>query len=149
MYSKEEYIKSKLDVIKEMINDNKPKFEIARVVGVKYDTLKKYLKEWGINYTGNQHRKGMPHFEGRTPIEEYLNGNIRVEAHKLRKRLLEEGIKEEKCEKCGCTEWLGEKIPLELHHKNMNHYDNSLENLQILCPNCHALIHKQKKADGK
>ena len=36
---------------------------------------------------------------------------------------------------------MGRKIPLELHHINMNHYDNRLENLQILCSNCHSLVH--------
>ena len=35
--------------------------------------------------------------------------------------------------------WQGKKLPLELHHKNNNHYDNSLINLQILCPNCHSI----------
>ena len=145
MNSKKEYIESKLDVISEMIDNNAPKFEIARVLGVKYDTLKRYLKIFGIEYSGNPHRKGMPHKEGRTPIEEYLNGNINVTAHKLRNRLIEEGFKEEKCENCGRTEWMGEKIPLELHHKNMNHYDNRLENLQILCSNCHSLAHKKNQ----
>jgi 5-methylcytosine-specific restriction endonuclease McrA len=33
---------------------------------------------------------------------------------------------------------LGKPIPIELHHKNGDHYDNSLDNLEILCPNCHA-----------
>ena len=35
--------------------------------------------------------------------------------------------------------WMGEPIPLELEHINGNHLDNRLENLTILCPNCHAL----------
>ena len=35
--------------------------------------------------------------------------------------------------------WNGQTIPLELHHVNGNNKDNSLENLQLLCPNCHAL----------
>jgi len=39
---------------------------------------------------------------------------------------------------CGLTEWLGEKIPIELHHINGDRNDNKLENLQILCPNCHT-----------
>lgn len=44
------------------------------------------------------------------------------------------GIKEEKCEVCGYTD------SLELHHINGDNCDNRIENLQILCPNCHAKI---------
>jgi hypothetical protein len=51
--------------------------------------------------------------------------------------LIKEGLKEAKCECCGRTEWLG--VPLELHHINEVHTDNRLENLLILCPNCHAM----------
>jgi len=48
-------------------------------------------------------------------------------------------LKEDKCEICGCTnEWQNKPITLELHHINGDHYDNRLENLQILCPNCHS-----------
>lgn len=57
---------------------------------------------------------------------------------KLKKRLFREGVKEYRCEKCGISEWNNEPIILELHHINGNHNDNHLENLQILCPNCHS-----------
>lgn len=53
--------------------------------------------------------------------------------------MIEEGIKEAKCELCGRSEWMGVPIALELHHINGSHYDNRLENLLVLCPNCHAL----------
>lgn len=43
-----------------------------------------------------------------------------------------------KCEKCGLTEWQNDIIPLQVHHIDGNHYNNIIENLQILCPNCHA-----------
>lgn len=43
-----------------------------------------------------------------------------------------------KCEKCGRTEWEGQKIPLCIHHIDGNHIKNQIENLQVLCPNCHA-----------
>lgn len=44
-----------------------------------------------------------------------------------------------KCEKCGGTEWLGEPIPLQVHHIDGDGLNSELENLQLLCPNCHAL----------
>jgi len=44
-----------------------------------------------------------------------------------------------KCENCGAETWLGNPIPLEVHHINGDRLNNTLENLQLLCPNCHAL----------
>lgn len=44
-----------------------------------------------------------------------------------------------KCEKCGLSEWIGNSIPLEVHHIDGDNLNNVLENLQLLCPNCHAL----------
>jgi len=44
-----------------------------------------------------------------------------------------------KCENCGNETWLGQPIPLEVHHLDGDRLNNTLENLQLLCPNCHAL----------
>ena len=70
--------------------------------------------------------------------EEYAKGE-NVKSHILKLKLIKDGIKEEKCELCGLTEWQGVKIPLELHHKDGDHFNNEISNLQILCPNCHAI----------
>jgi len=43
------------------------------------------------------------------------------------------------CHCCGLSEWMGKVIPLEIHHINGKNTDNRLENLMLLCPNCHAL----------
>lgn len=43
-----------------------------------------------------------------------------------------------KCECCGNEQWLGVPIKLEVHHKNGNKCDCTRDNLQLLCPNCHA-----------
>ena len=43
------------------------------------------------------------------------------------------------CECCGNIEWLGKPIPLQVHHIDGDGINNDLGNLQLLCPNCHAL----------
>ena len=50
-----------------------------------------------------------------------------------------ERIFEPECATCGNTTWQGCPVPLELEHRNGNRYDNRIENLELLCPNCHAL----------
>lgn len=67
-----------------------------------------------------------------------LNGKLWT-SHNIKLKLFNLGIKEHKCEKCGQGEiWFGETLSLHLDHKNGNHRDNRLENLVILCPNCHS-----------
>ncbi len=56
----------------------------------------------------------------------------------LKSRLIKEGLKGESCEICGLGEWLGRPLGLELHHVNGRGNDNRLENLQLLCGNCHS-----------
>jgi AraC-like DNA-binding protein len=70
------------------------------------------------------------------PIEEVLTGT-RVRSH-VKWRLLEAGLKENRCEICGITDWLGGPLSMALHHVNGDGQDNRLENLQMLCPNCHS-----------
>ena len=43
-----------------------------------------------------------------------------------------------KCECCGIDTWLNQPINLKIHHINGDRKDNRLENLQLLCPNCHS-----------
>ena len=64
-------------------------------------------------------------------------------------KLLKEGYKEHKCENCGLTEWQGQPIPLEVHHKDGNRHNNTLENFQLLCPNCHALTDSYRGKNSK
>ena len=59
-------------------------------------------------------------------------------AWKILDVLVQTGYKEYKCECCGISEWNNKPIRLQLHHKNGNPTDNSLTNLEVLCPNCHT-----------
>lgn len=54
-----------------------------------------------------------------------------------------------KCENCGLTEWQGQKAPLEVHHIDGDELNSVLENLQVLCPNCHALTNNYKGKNQK
>lgn len=113
--------------------------EMARLLQCKHDTLRSWLKKLGINYKGQQSKKGRNYGNGYLSSNEYLGTTKKIHSDKLKHKLIRDGIKEAKCECCGQSIWLGKPIPLELHHINGDHYDNRLENLQILCPNCHAL----------
>jgi hypothetical protein len=73
-----------------------------------------------------------------TPIEELFIAGPRRNRHHLKWRLLRAGIKENRCEECGLTEWRGKPINMALHHVNGQGNDNRLVNLRFLCPNCHA-----------
>jgi DNA-binding CsgD family transcriptional regulator len=75
----------------------------------------------------------------RIPLEQLLVAGPRRNRNHLKRRLFDAGIKTRTCDSCGLTEWRGRAIPLALHHINGDRHDNRLENLQILCPNCHGL----------
>lgn len=68
-----------------------------------------------------------------------LSGEVVAKYHNsLRKYLLDNHIKENKCETCGISTWLTKKIKIQVHHIDGNKYNNVIDNLTMACPNCHT-----------
>lgn len=121
-------------------NEAKSMAESAMKLKMRFSTFRKYAVKLGC-YKPNQGGKGIPRGKSHNvfPLEEILNGvHPQYQSNKLRIRLISEGYKEHRCEICGLSEWNGKPIPIELHHKDGNTRNNSLDNLQIVCLNCHA-----------
>ncbi|MEO8705235.1 MAG: HNH endonuclease [Kofleriaceae bacterium] len=74
------------------------------------------------------------------PLEHVLVAGREIGSHKLKKRLIAAGLKTAACELCGWAERAPDgRIPVELDHMNGDRNDNRIENLRIMCPNCHSL----------
>lgn len=114
------------------------------ISGGNRDTVKRYIARMGLDishFTGQGHRKGseQPVFE-RSALDEILvEDSTYTNTHRLKLRLISEGLKLHRCECCMLPDWLGREIPLELHHKNGVRSDHQISNLELLCPNCHAM----------
>lgn len=114
--------------------------EAASKLGIKFDTYKKYAIKYDC-FISNKSGIGISKPSGnKIPLEEILSGkHPQYQSNKLRLRLLSEKIFEHKCTNCGLSEWLNNPIPLELEHIDGNSSNNKLDNLTMLCPNCHSL----------
>jgi 5-methylcytosine-specific restriction endonuclease McrA len=73
-----------------------------------------------------------------TPLHVMLVFGQRRNRVNLRRRLVGAGLKDGSCEECGIRDWRGEPLSLALHRVNGDGRDNRLENLRLLCPNCHS-----------
>jgi hypothetical protein len=90
------------------------------------------------HFLGQAHNRGQKFPGGGTPLEQLLVAGRPTSTISLKRRLLEAGLLTRVCAVCDQDEWNGEPIPLELDHVNGDRTDNRLENLRLVCPNCHA-----------
>lgn len=140
------------DQIKSAVKSSKSIAEVLRKLGLRdlggnYRTIKNHINRLGLDtshFTGQLWSKGKSKDKdfinsSASSLDDIFSNKVGIKSSYLKERLIKAGLKERKCEACKRTEWEGQPIPTELHHKDGNHNNNSLDNLQILCPNCHSL----------
>jgi len=120
------------------INENRSNAEMSKLLGCQPGTLSRALKVFGIDYKGNQGSRGRKVATTYKTADQYLTENVYISSHRLKNKLIRDGVKEHRCEVCSNSEWMNKPIPIELDHIDGNHHNNELSNLRIICPNCHA-----------
>lgn len=125
--------------IKDICSNSYSYSEVAKKLGFSKNSgsasryVKKYISEHNIDIS---HFKGKSWNKDNYDLSIFRNGNA-IKSDRIIKILT--FLRGEECEACHRKTWMGNKIPLCVHHIDGNHLNNELSNLQILCPNCHAL----------
>ena len=133
--------------LKRAIRDNTSIAGVCRELGLvprggSYKTLKVHIKRLGLDTShmlGQSHARGTTHTRSpKRPLDEILVKDSTYSTGNLKRRLLKEGLLEYQCFECNLSEWRGKPLSLHLDHINGDNTDNRIENLRLLCPNCHS-----------
>ena len=150
------------EILEPIVKDSISLAEVLRKLGKKWSGGQQQLvKNWITRYEldtshflgqrancGDKHKGGPRklHWQEVLVLNEKLF--FREKTFKLCRALVESGVKY-KCIECGNKGfWRGKKIKLQVNHKNGNWKDNRKENLEFLCPNCHAATENWSKSSG-
>ncbi len=139
--------------VKSAVENNKSIAGVLRQLGLRpiggnYRTINRIIQEYSIDtshFTGQGWNVGLsfkPNSEMKDEDVFQIDSKYKC-SWRLRERFKKlKGISF--CESCLLSEWMGAPIPLEIHHINGVNTDNRIENLVLLCPNCHALTNNYR-----
>ena len=107
--------------------------------GASSSYLRKYLKENSIDISKFSKNNIYNFSHPKSDFKDILvSDSTYTNLSVLKSRMIKENLFEYKCSECGITEWNGKPIVLQLDHINGNNRDHMIENLRLLCPNCHS-----------
>jgi hypothetical protein len=113
------------------------------VAGGSFRIVWAHIRRLGLDtshWTGRANNvEGLLRVNKPKPLSEVLRVDNLTNSASLKRRLLRDGLLKNECSECrNGSLWNGRELVLELDHVNGDHADNRLENLRILCPNCHS-----------
>jgi endogenous inhibitor of DNA gyrase (YacG/DUF329 family) len=127
-------------------NPKRRKPQFSNCINCGKEVIRKRHRNSKIKFCSN---KCQNDYQRKTKLEKWISGEwdgttgkeFKVISNYVRNYLLEKSGGE--CNICKNSIWLGEPIPLEIHHKDGNWKNNSPDNLEVLCPTCHAIKNRQ------
>ena len=127
--------------LQDAISSSNSMAEAAKKLDMPFMTFKRRAMELGV-YKTNQGGKGLskPYKGVKFITQDILDGkHPQYDTNKLKNRLVSEGILEYNCVACGMgDEYNGKPITLQLDHIDGHRFKHGLDNLRLLCPNCHS-----------
>lgn len=123
----------------QLVKESRSFQDLAQRIGYKKEgggtqtALKEAVKERGLD---TSHFLGQGWNKDNHDYSTFTKDSVKKNGKTTLKAII--NLRGRKCECCGFTEWLGKPINLEIHHIDGDHNNNELENIQLLCPNCHS-----------
>ena len=141
------WIKSKNE-LQQLLNESSSFVEVLEKLGLcghsgNHRTLKERIKldnlDTEILKAKRTEKIRQVSIKNTIPLSKIMTENSNFGTNHLKRRLIKENILEYACKRCGNKgEWMGDKLVLQLEHKNGRSRDHRLENICFLCPNCHS-----------
>jgi HNH endonuclease len=143
----------KREELEQLIEEHRSIGKMAKAVGVSNSTIRYWLRVWCLQSKGrlpkrqckncNTLVKRRPSVYCSSLCHVQFRRRVKVEANlnKLDGRLVKNyllDLRGHRCEVCGISQWMGKPAPLELDHKDGNSSNNALDNIRLICPNCHS-----------